>query len=308
MSCNTKQQVAQQAAARVGVSDLASKSSYTAGVTPVAAVPLSPTPSVRPKGKRKQIVRKAKKSDKAVANKKKKSPAVAKAKKPDKVAVNKKKKTSVVTKTKKPDKEAAVFVKQKQAAKKKKKKNELASKKTKQRSFFGTTSKPVRSAHRQIAITDDFTPDELQALSVQFHYGSAAVARAIKESRSKVNLGIGHSDPRPMDWAKQDQKHFRLLLDQLAQVRYRGQKQIDLSSLSDQDLVDLYEFSQFEAERHHRNIDHLAGKLSHLEGPTAEYMSSRHRLQARFHSYLADQLEPFITIKMLDDAEMYSFD
>lgn len=339
MSCTTNQQaVTKQAAAGAGVSALASKSSYTAGLTPAAAVPLTQDPAVRPAGKRKQASRKSQTAGKRVVAKKEKSTTTKPAGKPvdpkkkksataksagkpggakkkksatakpaNKPVTAKQKKSDAATQVKKPDKPSAAKPKKSTAVAKS---PPQTTKKTKQQSFFATaaSNKKVRPAQRQITITNDFSPEELQALSVQLRYGSAAVARAIKESRSKVNLGIGHSDPRPMDWAKQDQKHFQLLLDQLVRVRYRGQKQIDLSSLNDKDLVDLYEFAQFEAERHQRNIDHINGKLSHLGGPTAEYMVSRHKLQARFQAYLADNLEPFITLAMLDDAEMYSFD
>lgn len=215
------------------------------------------------------------------------------------------KKSSATAKVKRQDK--AADKKKLSAGDMSKKKDGRAPKKTKQRSFFATADK-VKSGPRRIATSDKFTPDELQALSVQLSYGGAAVSRALRETRDGVDLGVSHSDPRPMDWASQDQKHFQFILGQLARVRYRGQKHIDLSALNDDELVDLYEFSQFEAERHHRNIDHLTAKLSHLKGATAEYMVSRHTLQARFHSFMADQIEPFMTIDMLDDAKAISID
>lgn len=292
MSCTSNQQAVEKAAIAAAISATASKNGYIAGVTPAAVVPLSPAPAVRPKGKRKQPnssprkrrrVKKAKGAGKTMARKE--SPTTAEAKKQGKVA-NKK---------------------QSPAGDKSKKKDEPAPKKTKQRPFFATVDK-VKSGPRRIAVKDKFTPDELQALSVQLSYGGAAVSRALKETQDGVDLGVGHSDPRPMDWARQDQKHFQFILGQLARVRYRGQKHIDLSALNDDELVDLYEFSQFEAERHHRNIDHLTAGLSHLKGATTEYMVSRHTLQARFHSFMADQIEPFITLDMLDDTKAISVD
>jgi hypothetical protein len=274
LSCTNNQQAVEKAAVAAAISATASKNGYIAGVTPAAGVPLSPAPAVRPKGKRKQPNSSPRKRRR-----------VKKAKRAGKTMTRK----------------------ESPAGDKSKKKDEPAPKKTKQRPFFATVDK-VKSGPRRIAMKDKFTPDELQALSVQLSYGGAAVSRALKETQNGVDLGVGHSDPRPMDWARQDQKHFQFILGQLARVRYRGQKHIDLSALNDDELVDLYEFSQFEAERHHRNIDHLTAGLSHLKGATAEYMVSRHTLQVRFHSFMADQIEPFITLDMLDDTKAISVD
>ncbi len=292
MSCTSNEQAVEKAAVAAAISGIASKNGYIAGVTPAAVIPLSPAPAVRPEGKRKQPhslpkkrrrVKKAKSSGRIMDRKE--SPATAKVKRQGKAAVKKKSPAGDMSK----------------------KKDGRAPKKTQQRSFFATADK-VKTGPRRIAMSDKFTPDELQALSVQLSYGGAAVSRAFRETRDGVDLGVSHSDPRPMDWASQDQKHFQFILGQLARVRYRGQKYIDLSALKDDELVDLYEFSQFEAERHHRNIDHLTAKLSHLKGATAEYMVSRHTLQARFHSFMADQIEPFITLNMLDDTKAISID
>ena len=62
--------------------------------------------------------------------------------------------------------------------------------------------------------------------------------------------------------------------------------------------MDLWEFSRFEADRALRNIDHLQSGLSHLKGPTADYLAERHRLEARFYTFLAGQLEPLVTPEM----------
>ncbi|MEM7344007.1 MAG: hypothetical protein AAF485_07175 [Chloroflexota bacterium] len=264
MSCATSQQtIAKTAGVGAGVSNLASKNGYTAGVTPIATIPMEAgrVPTSR------KVKRKKKKDGNAQKRK----------------TVAKKKDTSI--------------------------QNGVTPKRTKQTPFFATAeSKSAVTAQRRIAITDKFTQDELQALSVQLSYGAASVSRAIKEAKNRVDRGVGHSDPRPMDWAKQDQKAFRFLLNQLAQVRFRGKGYMDLSSLNNDEVVDLYEFAQFEAERHHRNIDHLTRGLSHLKEETADYMTRRHQLQAQFYTYLTDQMEPFITIDMLDDAQSILLD
>ena len=149
---------------------------------------------------------------------------------------------------------------------------------------------------RQIYISRDFTPEELDKLAVQLHLGAAATARHVRELNSGQSRGIGHSDPRPMDWARSDQRHYRFLTEQLRQVR-RGKGYIDTSSLKKNELVGLWEFTRFEADRAHRNIDHLVSGLSHLKGPTADYLAAGHKLEARFYSFMADQLETIIPEK-----------
>ena len=76
---------------------------------------------------------------------------------------------------------------------------------------------------------------------------------------------------------------------------------IDTSPLSGDELVDLYEFSRFEADRVERNIDHLSRGLSHLKGPTAGYLIGKHRVKQRFYNHLAASLEPMVTDEMRDD-------
>jgi hypothetical protein len=150
---------------------------------------------------------------------------------------------------------------------------------------------------RQIKMTNEFSAKELQTLTVQLRLGEAAAARHIQTLNSKTSRGIGHSDPRPLDWVRSDQKNFQFLGQQLRQAR-RGNGYLDTSGLKDEALMDLWEFARFEADRALRNIDHLQAGLSHIKGQTADYLTGRHRLEARFYAFLAGQLEPLITPKM----------
>jgi hypothetical protein len=152
---------------------------------------------------------------------------------------------------------------------------------------------------RQIRISGAFSDEELQTLSLQLRLGAAAVARRLRELNSGVSHGIGHSDPRPIDWARADQKNYQFLVAALDQAR-PGRGALDTGPLRNNELVDLWEFASFEADRAMRNIDHLTSGLSHLQGPTAEYLAGGHMLGARFYSFLADQLEPMLTPEMID--------
>jgi hypothetical protein len=156
-------------------------------------------------------------------------------------------------------------------------------------------------ARHRIDLADAFSDDELQQLSTQLLLGSAATKRQLKLLSSGASRGIGHSDPRVRDWAEQDRHNFRFLSEQVSQAR-RGQNGIDLSALQDNEQVDLWEFSKFEADRALRNIDHLQSGWSHLKGPTAAYLTGKHQLEARFFTHLAAQLEPTLTTAMLDEA------
>jgi len=128
---------------------------------------------------------------------------------------------------------------------------------------------------------------------VKLHLGAAATGRHVSELNSGRTRGIGHSDPRPLDWARSDQQQYEFLIDQLRRAR-RGRGYIDLKSLKKEDLVEMWEFARFEADRAHRNIDHLTSGLSHLKGPTAGYLAAGHRLEARFYSFLAGRLETIL--------------
>jgi hypothetical protein len=151
---------------------------------------------------------------------------------------------------------------------------------------------------RQIYITRAFTPEELDKVVVKLHLGAAATKRHVSELNGGRSRGIGHSDPRPLDWARSDQQQYDFLIDQLRRAR-RGHGYIDTRSLKKDELAELWEFARFEADRAHRNIDHLTSGLSHLKGPTAEYLAQGHRLEARFYNFLAEQLETIIPSESL---------
>jgi hypothetical protein len=154
---------------------------------------------------------------------------------------------------------------------------------------------PAKSvpSQRQIFITRAFTPEELDKMVVKLHLGAAATKRHVSELNSGRSRDIGHSDPRPLDWARSDQQQYDFLIDQLRRAR-RGHGYIDTRSLKKIELAELWEFARFEADRAHRNIDHLTSGLSHLKGPTADYLTQGHRLEARFYSFLAEQLETIL--------------
>lgn len=175
---------------------------------------------------------------------------------------------------------------------------------TTQRSFFEqnqTNDGPKRRSvptkrlpsQRQIYITRAFTPEELDKVMVKLHLGAAATKRHVSELNGGRSRGIGHSDPRPLDWARSDRQQYDFLIDQLRRSR-RGHGYIDTRSLKKDELAELWEFARFEADRAHRNIDHLTSGLSHLKGPTADYLAQGHRLEARFFSFLAEQIETII--------------
>lgn len=156
----------------------------------------------------------------------------------------------------------------------------------------GPAARP-RPAQRQIDLSGDFTPEELDKLTVELHLGAAATSRHLRELSSGSSRGIDHSDPRSMDWAQLDRQQYHFLVDQLRRAR-RGAGYIDTSSLQKGQLVELWRFARFEADRAHRNIDHLTSGLSHLKGPTAGYLAEGHKLQARFYTFLTGHLERII--------------
>lgn len=146
---------------------------------------------------------------------------------------------------------------------------------------------------RQIYIRGDFTPAELTKLTVQLRLGEAAAARQVRELSRGQARGTGHSDPRPLDWAQADQQQYRFLSEQVRRARW-GRGHIDTSALKKGELAELWAFARFEADRAQRNIDHLTSGLSHLKGPTADYLTGGHKLEARFYNFLADQLEQIV--------------
>lgn len=150
----------------------------------------------------------------------------------------------------------------------------------------------------QIKLSRYFTPVELDKLAVQLHLGETATTRHVRELTNRQTRGIGHSDPRPIDWAQSDQQQYRFLIGQLRRAR-RGNGYLDTSALKKNERVELWEFARFEADRAQRNIDHLTAGLSHLKGPTADYLVKGHQLEARFYGFLAEQLEQIIPAKAL---------
>lgn len=145
-----------------------------------------------------------------------------------------------------------------------------------------------------VKMTTAFSREELARMGTLTLLGSAAVGRQLQLLKAGASRGIGHSDPRPQDWLTQDRQNFRFLSRQLSGGG------LDASELNEAELVDLWEFARFEADRALRNIDHLQSGWSHLKGETADYMTRDHRLEARFYTWLAQQLEPRITVEMRD--------
>ncbi|MEW5956875.1 MAG: hypothetical protein AB1801_04060 [Chloroflexota bacterium] len=162
----------------------------------------------------------------------------------------------------------------------------------------GTVADLSVPSQRQLYLRRDFSPEELDKLLVKLHLGAAATARHVSELSSGQVRDIGHGDPRPLDWARLDQQQYDFLIDQLRRAR-RGQGYLDARSLKKKELVELWAFARFEADRTHRNIDHLTAGLSHLKGPTADYLVAGHRLEARFYTFLAEQLETIIPQEVL---------
>ncbi len=144
------------------------------------------------------------------------------------------------------------------------------------------------------ALTAAFSREELARMGTLTLLGSAAVGRQLQLLKAGASRGIGHSDPRPQDWLTQDRQNFRFLSRQLSGGG------LDTRGLNEAERVDLWEFARFEADRALRNIDHLQSGWSHLQGETAAYMTRDHRLEARFYTWLADQLEPRITPELRD--------
>lgn len=161
-------------------------------------------------------------------------------------------------------------------------------------------SKPLPTQW-QVNVLGAFTPDELQAISIQFRFGAAAATRHVQMLGTGTSRGITHSDPRPLDWTRSDLEQYQFLINQLTGAR-RGRGYLDLSSLSKRQLVELWEFARFEQERANRNIDHLSTPLGPIQGPSAEYLIGKHKLEARFFNHLAAHLETLVPAEELDTA------
>ncbi|MFN8459283.1 MAG: hypothetical protein U0401_32300 [Anaerolineae bacterium] len=160
---------------------------------------------------------------------------------------------------------------------------------------------------RQISLSGLFTNEELNTLTVELLFNQAATARQLRELASGTSRSPDFKDPRAADHLRSDKKNYDFLIGALREAKYGrgldryGVGYIDTSSLSDEELVDLHEFARFEVDRLSRHIDQLAQNLSHIKGPTADYIIGKHQVEARFYHCLASQLEPLITPEMQDD-------
>lgn len=274
MACETKQRRVEQTASRnSGLSALSNKAARVAGSTGRAVSGLV--------GRVVKPLRRGEKKTKAKAKKKEKATAETQAAEKDKPAKTRGRTTA----------------------------NEQASRPLikNQASFF--TMQPAveqvkvdfHQPRPRIDLSRAFTTDELQQMSVQLALGGAATDRHLREVAGGVQRGIGYSDPRAADWIEADRANYRFLSERVNLAR-RQNGVIETQALTDAELVDLYEFSQYEAERAQRSIDHLLSGWSHLKGPTAEYLTEQHRLNGRFYRFIAAQLEPHITVEMKDAA------
>jgi hypothetical protein len=149
-------------------------------------------------------------------------------------------------------------------------------------------------------VVQDFTPAELQTISIQLRLGTADSSRRLREAGLGISRGIGHGDPRPLDWVESDRKNFQFLVAQLTEAR-RGRGILDLSALNKHEVVDLWEFCRFEADRARRNIDHLSVPGGSIGGPTAAYLIGNHKLEARFFSHIAANIEKIVPAEELDE-------
>jgi hypothetical protein len=163
-----------------------------------------------------------------------------------------------------------------------------------------SNSKPLPTQW-QVNVVGDFTQDELQAISVQLRFGAAAATRHVQMLGTGTSRGITHRDPRPLDWTRSDLEQYQFLINQLTGAR-RGRGYLDLSSLSKRQLVELWEFARFEQERANRNIDHLTTPLGPIQGPSAEYLIEKHKLEVRFFNHIAAHMERLVPAEELDAA------
>lgn len=173
------------------------------------------------------------------------------------------------------------------------------------------SARPPTATQPQIKMSDQFNEEEIQRLSLHLRLGAAAVARHIRELGSGAPRGLGHRDPRPLDWAQLDQEQHHFLIGQLTEAR-RGRGYLDVGGLNTEQQVELWRFARFEADRALRNIDHLATPGNPVrpvggpagESPTADYLSAGHKLEARFYTYLANQLEKIVPASRLHVGEI----
>ena len=279
MACETKQRrVEQNAANKSGLAALSNKAASVAGSTGRAV-----------SGLVGRVVKPLRRGEK-------KAKAEAKAKKKNKVRAK-------VEKNKADNKSNTA---QKKKRTRTKEKTDLPTLKN-QASFFSMQPAveqikvDIYKPRPRIDLSKAFKAEELQQISVQLALGGAATDRHLREVAGGTKRGIGYSDPRAGDWIEADRANYRFLSERVNLAR-RQNGIIETKALTDAELVDLYEFSQYEADRAQRSIDHLLSGWSHLKGPTAEYLTEQHRLNGRFYSFIAAQLEPHITVAMKDAA------
>jgi hypothetical protein len=154
---------------------------------------------------------------------------------------------------------------------------------------------------RHINVVKDFTPAELQTISIQLRLGTADSSRRLREAGFGISRGIGHGDPRPLDWVESDRKNFQFLVAQLTEAR-RGRGTLDLAGLNKGEVIDLWEFCRFEADRARRNMDRLGVPGGSIGGPTAAYLMGNHQVEARFFSHVAAHIEKMVPAEELDEA------
>jgi len=115
---------------------------------------------------------------------------------------------------------------------------------------------------------------------------------------------VGHTDPRPPDWAKLDRQCYSFLVRQMSQAR-QGRGHLDVAGLSRQEQLDLWEFARHEADRQGRQIDYFSGPESGIRGETADYLVGNHKLLGRFYTHLAGQLEAILPVEDVEAAKAW---
>jgi hypothetical protein len=161
---------------------------------------------------------------------------------------------------------------------------------------------------RQINLAAAFKPREVEQLYVQLALGQAAARRHLQLSRENPGRDRRYRDPRPPDWASLDLEQYDFLTGQVRPIAFRRNRKaagyIDTSGLSPRQLSELWAFARFEADRAHRNIDHLQMPGNGIGPPTSDYLAGKHRLEARFYTFLAEQLETIMPPLTLVEAQV----
>ena len=143
---------------------------------------------------------------------------------------------------------------------------------------------------RQIKVKGAFSDKQLERLYIQISLGEAGTRRHVQMTGRGYKRGRLHQDPRPLDWARLDLAQYEFLTEQLRAAR-RSEGYIDTGGLSKTELSDLWQFLNFETDRAHRQIDHLNIPGWPVGPPASNYLIGKHKLEARFYSYLASQIE-----------------